>query len=310
MKKKLFKKSLVSVMVVGGLLTASLVGCEQKITLDSGKKATVESIFTDSKNAHTDAKSVDMTLDLGVDGSIGNGEGTSMKVTFDADLDVKSENEKGIYCKGDVKFNVLGMSQEQSIETYASLNGDSQMSYSYDSENDTWTKSEMDFSGVFNADMIKQLNTIDFTKVYNKLTLAEKTEDFNGTESYHISGDITGTDMKEVITQIKDILGESIDEDALESANLDSIVVGTDFYFAKEDAKLLGIKMDFSKTDFLKLLISEESNKDLSTAEFTDFHINLTVNSVNDYTFEVPSDIIDNTVDEEDSSSYTFRFTE
>ena len=288
--------------MVGGLLTASLVGC--------GKQTTVESIFTDSKNSYTDAKSVDMTLDLGIDGNIGTGEGFSVAVALDADLDVKFENEKGAYCNGTVNYNVFGMSKEKALEMYDSIDGDSQISYSYDSENDTWTRSETDIDKSSNADMLKQLNDIDYTKIYNKLTLAKKTEDFNGTEAYHISGDITGADMKEIITQNKDMLGESFDEDSLESANLDSLVIGTDFYFAKKDAKLIGVKMDLSKTDFIKLLSSEESNEDLETAEFTDFHINLTLNSVNDYTFEVPSDIIDKAVDEEDSSSDTFNFTE
>lgn len=307
MRREFSRKVILSVLTVG-VLTTSLVGC--------GKKATVESIFTESKSAYKDVKSVDMLLDMNIDGSIAMEEDTSMDLALKANLGIKSENEKGSYCSGTVNISMLGMSQEIGVNTYAVLDEDTQTTYSYDSESDIWSKSSTEVdSESLSTELIQKLNDIDYTSIYDKLTLADKTEEFNGVEAYHISGDINGSDLKDAISQIKDVLGEEFDTEEFEKADLSSIVVSTDFYFSKEDSKLLSIKMDFSKTDFAKLMTdssSEDSDEVESTntsVSFDDFYINITINDTNNYTFEIPSDVVDSAVDESElEQEYDYEY--
>lgn len=283
--KKSFNKKVILGLVVGGLMASALTGC--------GKKATVESLFTDYKSASTDFKSADITLGMNVDGSVSIDESTSMDIKLNADLGIKAENEKGAYVNGKVSINAMGVSQDMPIESYTTLDGDSALSYSYDSENDTWTKTESDVDESLNSSMLEKFNKLDYSKIYTSLVLADKTEDFNGTEAYHVSGDISGTDMKDLITEISKIADEAYDTSAIEDADLSGLVISTDFYFSKKDSQLLCVKLDLSKTDFAKLADSESSTSML----FDEFSITITVNGRNNYTYEVPSDVKDNAVD-------------
>ena len=283
--KKSFSKKVALCLVVGGLMTSALTGC--------GKKVTVESLFTDSKSASTDCKSADITLGMNVDGSVSIDESTSMDIKLNADLGVKAENEKGAYINGKVSMNAMGVSKDIPIESYTTLDGDSALSYSYDSESDTWTKTESDVDESLNSSMLEKFNKLDYSKIYKSLVLSDKTEDFNGTEAYHVSGDISGADMKDLITEISKIADEAYDTSAIEDADLSGLVISTDFYFSKKDSQLLCVKLDLSKTDFAKLAGSESSTSML----FDEFSITITVNGMNNYTYEVPSDVKDNAVD-------------
>lgn len=283
--KKSFNKKVILGLVVGGLMTSALTGC--------GKKATVESLFTDYKSACTDFKSADITLGMNVDGSVSIDESKSMDIKLDADLDVKAENEKGACINGKVIVNAVGVSQDIPIESYTTLDGDSALLYTYDSENDTWTKTESDVDESLNSSMLEKFNKLDYSKIYKSLVLADKTEDFNGTEAYHVSGDISGADMKDLITEISKIADEAYDTSAIEDADLSGLVISTDFYFSKKDSQLLCVKLDLSKTDFAKLADSESS----TSMSFDEFSITITVNGMNNYTYEVPSDVKDNAVD-------------
>lgn len=268
--KKSFNKKVILGLVVGVIMASTLTGC--------GKKVTVESLFTDSKSAITDFKSADITLGINAIGSVSTDESTSKDIKLDADLSVKAENKKGAYINGKVSSNAMEVSEDTFSEYYTTLDGDSALLYSYDSENDIWTKKDSDVDESLIFSTIEKFNKLDYSKIYKSLVLADKTEDFNGTEAYHVSGDISGADMKDLITEIS------------KNADLSGLVISTDFYFSKKDSQLLGIKLDLSKIDSVKLADSEST----TSMSYDEYSITITVNGINNYTYEVPSDVKDN----------------
>lgn len=288
--RNLTKKAVLGLVAVG-LISTSLVGC--------GKKVTVESLFTDSKAAFSDSKSYDMTLGVNVDGSMSMSEESSMDLKLKLDLDMKAESDKGIYTRGAMNIGLFGMTQEQAVETYTSIDDNSVLNYSYSVDDDSWEVSKSDIDEELNNSLDK-LVSINYSKIYESLTLSDETEDYNGTEAYHVSGDISGDILKDIIKEVAKAIDEDMDTSQIDSTDLTGLVVSSDFYFSKEDTRLLGVKIDLAKSDFSKVSSTGDTE---ASVNFNELNIVFTINGVNNYTYEVPSDVVNSAKESEKSLS-------
>lgn len=309
--RKLFKKSLLC-LALSGVLIASMTGCSKK------EEVTVDSLFTKAQETSKNAKSVDMTIGLDVDGDFSFGGDTSMNIKLKADLNSKAEDKKGAYVDGTVNMDMFGMSQEVPVKSYTDLSQDGKViSYTYDKDTDSWEKSEDDSTSDMTASLGK-MKDLDYSSVYKSLTLAKETETYNNVEAYHVSGEIKGTDLNSVISKLDDSMKE-----ALKDVDLSSIVVGADFYFSTKDSSMVGVSLDLAKTDFGKLtseldkkaeggtakddkaedtakddkaedvIATDEPSSENSGVSFKTCKVEIKINSFDNYTFKVPDEVID-----------------
>ena len=309
--RKLFKKSLLC-LALSGVLITSMTGCSKK------EEVTVDSLFTKSQEASKNAKSVDMTIGLDVDGAFSFGGETSMNVKLKADLNSKAEDKKGAYVDGTVNMDMFGMSQEVPVKSYTDLSQDGKViSYTYDKDTDSWEKFEDDSTSDMTASLGK-MKDLDYSSVYKSLTLAKETETYNNVEAYHVSGEIKGTDLDSVISKLDDSMKE-----ALKDVDLSSIVIGADFYFSTKDSSMVGVSLDLAKTDFGKLtseldkkaeggtakddkaedtakddkaedvIATDEPSSENSGVSFKTCKVEIKINSFDNYTFKVPDEVID-----------------
>lgn len=308
--RKLFKKSLLC-LALSGVLIASMTGCSKK------EEVTVDSLFTKAQETSKNAKSVDMTIGLDVDGAFSFGGETSMNVKLKADLNSKAEDKKGAYVDGTVNMDMFGMSQEVPVKSYTDLSQDGKViSYTYDKDTDSWEKFEDDSTSDMTASLGK-MKDLDYSSVYKSLTLAKETETYNNVEAYHVSGEIKGTDLDSVLSKLDDSMKE-----ALKDVDLSSIVVGADFYFSTKDSSMVGVSLDLAKTDFGKLtseldkkaedtakddkaedtakddkaedvIATDEPSSENNGVSFKTCKVEIKINSFDNYTFKVPDEVID-----------------
>lgn len=285
MIRQFFKKIVLSSIIVG-VVSVSLVGC--------GEKATVESVFNDAKSAYSDIKSVSLFVGVDIDGNVELEKDTSMNLALNANINIEGEKDSGSHYSGNVDFSILGITKKLDVDTYNELNGDTQTVYSYDSENDTWTLSD---SYIDKDDeskgLMESLYTTDYSSIYGNLTLDKKTEKVSGVDAYHISGKVKGSDLSKISSQLEG----SLDSDLDISSKLDDSYVDLDFYFSEKDSKLLSMKLDFSDINLTGLM---QDNED-TTVNFDKFCINIVINDTNNYTFEVPDDVVNEAVYDYDS---------
>ena len=260
-------------VILGSLLCLALSG----VLLGCSKKMTVEDLFTKSRELSKDMTSIDMLLNIDVNGKFTLGTDTTMDLSFKTNTNVMSEFNRGIYLDGSVDMNMFGTDEKTQVKSYIKLDDDKMVQYTYNDDTKSYDKVE---SENYLSSVVK-LDDIDFSPLYSHLTLADETETgANNQEVYHVSGSVEGSVLKSLT-------------DKLSSVNLDGMVADLDFYFSVKDCKLVAVDIDLAKSDFTKLAggINSSLTNESTSVSFDVFHIQVTINSINNYVFKVSDEI-------------------
>jgi hypothetical protein len=302
-----------SFRVIAKLLVAIITLMMVAFTFSGcAKKVTIESLFKDSKKAYDNVTSLEATIEINVDGSLYAQE-TTMKAMLLSTLSAMVEKEKGFYVNGEFNYEALGMMRDDRLEIYSSLDKKNPATYTYNPFDKSWTKNSTDYSEDLDMDALTKLEKPAFEKAYKKLSLADGTRTFHGKKTYCVFGDITGVDLQPILDQaqknLENSTASSLDTtDMLDSLGLDedmlkALVISVEFYFTKKDSRLMGVKLDFGKTDFGKLIPNTDSDEpsllgqiavDLKVCS-----ISFVIGNVNSYKYKVPKSVKDKAVDEE-----------
>lgn len=272
MKKK---HGLVSTLLITTMLLGTLSGCDaEKVTaeelVNGAFKETAKSMDAD----------VNFNFDVDVDASSLSGTdsdaGTMMSIKLNMDCNVKS-SETIAYTEGTAQVEFFGMKQKETIKTYSDLSEN--VSYSYDEDSDSWTKSDLSSDSSFDFAEIAKKITPD---IFEDLTL-EETKDKKA--DYTVSGVVTYKNLADIIgADLDNMLGSS------DSINLDDL---------KYDVKMIFDR----KTKVVKEYSFVIDTSALSTDEyvFNSFDFDIKVNSVNDVEVSIPDDVKNNAVEEDTS---------
>lgn len=294
------KKKLISVCLVVGLLCTCLTGC--------GKK-TVNELFTSSQEVMSKSNSADVGFNMNIRCDMTEEDVTS-SMGVSGDFNIKTENEKGAYFDGSMTLDMLGSKITQDVKGYSELGEENVTTYLYDKDNDSWVKSTSESS--FN-DLKDKFINVDYSSIYDKLVVSDKKEDLDGNQVYHVSGSISGNDLKDLVLSMKEVVSENsddIDLSSLDETDLSALIINTDFYFDARTTMLVKASFDLTDSDLTKMvkdsLESDEDNEDSEEEEenfnmsFSACDFTLTFADGGDYKFEVPSDVKDNAVDSTD----------
>lgn len=131
----------------------------------------------------------------------------------------------------------------------------------------------------------------ELLKNLDSLTLAEKTEDVNGTEAYIITGSMTGEDIEGMLGSMEDVLGSMTGDEAMDLTDLT-----VEFTYAISKGDKLPLYMDMS---FNGMTVGE--GDELVTISQLSMRMEYTAfDSIDAIT--VPQDVVDSAVDLTDMS--------
>lgn len=182
------KKKLTCLMLCLAFVLVSLTGCGEE-------PATVESLVQDIKENTTECKSAALNMDMDFSLVVSVPEvGQSMTMNLNGEFDAKRyDNVENAIC--DLTMDMAGESENIQFEMYVQATDDGGELYVHDTSTDSWYKMEYEA-----ASMI----VTDLTDVQDKLTLAEETEEIDGTECYVMTGTLNGEDLMNVLKNSED----------------------------------------------------------------------------------------------------------
>lgn len=288
-----------SVVLAALLIVLCMIatGCSQKVT--------VKSLFENANKNSKKMDSVDMDIIMDMECKIeAAGASTTMGMNFD--INAKAENEKGVYIDGEASINMMGSDMSVPVKAYTVMGKDENTVYTYDPTTEKWLYDTTDAQN-----MNMNIAAEDYSKMYEQLTLAEETEEYNKKECYKVSGEIKGSDISSVMEKLEtEFKDTGIDADAMEELTLKA-----DFYFDKEKKDLVGVKFDFSDSDWDKILKSasselEESIGSETSMTMSEFTMEIKLNAGSDYKFKLPSDVKEEAVKSDEAAEELLELEE
>ncbi|MDR1017850.1 MAG: hypothetical protein LBM02_04025 [Lachnospiraceae bacterium] len=295
MKKVKITSILLSVL----MLVLLVCGCSAK--------PTAESLLKNGNKKLSDAKSLDMDLKGNFDIQMTiSGYNASVKAGIDTNFKYANES-KIAYMKGNVNYEMLGISKKLPIELYEALSEKSIETWTKIDNASKWeyAKQTADLSKYFGKEDVMSLyGNLDTIK--DKFELKKDKEEYNKTDCYVVSGKITGADLKKSITD-KDTK-EVIDE-LYNQYNLKDLSFDVKYYFDGKTKEPVAIKIDMAKgiADLWKgikesgKLPTEYKDADLSAKTMT---FELIINSTNkNNDLKVPQEVKDNSNKSTDAAS-------
>lgn len=212
---------------------------------------------------------MNMTLNMGI-----KSEGVEMTIPISISSNVDEKNKKATM---DTTLEMMGF--KVTTESYLDMTGDKTITYTKSVSDEEWTKSESDEQDISKmSDIIKA-----GTKVVKKSTKEKDVIYYQVTVS------------KENMEKYMKEMGDTEDLTGTVEFNGDVVM---DVYISKDKKYLKKIYIDFSK--FVKIEDDE--------AEMTEFNLEISFDKFNKVgTVEIPKDVIDNAV-EEDEDDYDFDY--
>lgn len=268
------KRGLVSVVLATVMIVGGLTGCgTEKVTAES----LVSNAFGSDEVKSLDAD-VTLNLDMDVDASELTGSDTTMNIAIGLDCNVKS-TEDVAYTDGKATVSFFGTKTKVDVKTYADIKEG--VSYNYDEDSDSWTKSDLDSSSF---DFSSVSNKID-TSVFENLELAEtKSKD----EDYTVTGTISSK-------KLQDLLGE----------DLSDFTSGVDTSELDLDNLNFDVTMTFDRSSkLIKVMSYSVDPKAFDSDSYTinKFDFSITLNSLNENDdLSIPEDVTKNAVEKDTS---------
>lgn len=259
-------------MMAAGILAVSmLAGCgasAAKVTAESLLKE-VESKCDAMKSMETHT-TVEMTLDS-------EALGGSVDMTMDMTMQTTTDPVAN-YMKGNI--GLLGSTLD--MENYTVVEDDQILSYT--GMAGQWMVQKM----AYDKDSVEKINAAasDLLKSKDSLTLADETQDVDGTEAYIISGSISGADVKNLMGSMESTLGTLTGDTEM---NMDDLSVEFTYAVSKEDKMPLYMDMTFNG------LGAGSGDEQVTFSKF-----NMKMEYTNYDTVEaitVPQDVVDTAVD-------------
>lgn len=264
------RRTMIQTLAVCLLVIGMITGC------GAPDKVTAESLLNDvaknteamkSMESHT---TVDMTMEAPELGG-------SMDMTMDLTMQTLIEPTAN-YMKGSI--GLMGMTMD--MENYAIVEEDEIVNYT--GMMGEWMVQRMPYD-------TESENTLDtaqgnLLKNLDSLTLAEETEDVDGTEAYIISGTVEGEDIESLLGEMESVLGDMTGEGAMDLSKL-----SVEFKYAIDKQKKLPLYMDMTFNGFSV----DDGQTAVNVSNFV-MRIEYTAfNSVE--SIEVPQDVVDSAVD-------------
>lgn len=253
-------------------------------------RPTVESILTKAVAKYaTGVKSADVNVKVELGGDVDGGF-LSVPVELKTDFHTQAEMEKGSYTEGELSLELFSFSKDQGWKSYSRhLEDKTEEVYLYNEKKECWeqqakakTNTKLDLHSIMDLDVFH---------IYQNMQLEEEKKEYHGQESYHIYGELEGSDLQGLLDLMKDVLVENTDglisRKELEACEFEKFKIKTDLYFAPRGGDLLGMKIDLSDNDLDQII---ESIPELSivNADIDKFKGEIRLNSINKYHFQVP----------------------
>jgi hypothetical protein len=238
--------------------------------------------------------SIDMSMNMYLEaqmdmsslfGSSDSGTSTMMNMSMGIDADIQSINTGVSYIDGNVSISLFGMDMSQGLKSYVVDDGTSQLTYTYDEDSDSWTRTTEDseadsISGIFSSD---SLSAID-ASIFDSYEMVEVNKDdteytITGVISYANLADKLGSDMS-------DLLDDYTDDD---SYDLSAMTFNSTFIFDRETTLCKEMDFVFDTDSF--------SSDDVTITALT---LNITINQINNVEVVVPQSVIDSAVEDDD----------
>lgn len=223
-------KKIVALVLCFVMAAGLMTGCQKPMDVETLTQKMDEA--TKAINAQSMDVEVDLEMELGA-------SGVTLSVKMGADATSKSQKEPNqSYMDLKMVMELMGEKQEVSMETYSALEGDTMVTYGYDSTTDMWTKSEQpDYA----ATVEKLQNvSVSFSELpKEKLILAEEKELVGERECYVLTADLDGTHLSEVMGSLMeadafdmDALGDDADAlvEAMKNADWSAVNLHTVYY--------------------------------------------------------------------------------
>ncbi len=216
---KNMKKALALILVFAMLFVVA--GCGNKDDGDSGSKAkyTAREVADKMIEATSKVKSVqnDITCKIDIKMSIGaEGESFDMDMKMDMAMqNIISTDPVAGYFKNEMTMDAMGMNETTTEIVYVVEEDGELVSYTYYEYDESWERSSA-------ADeYADKLTEADGTYNYLKemkdedLTLAKKTEEVDGKETYVLSFTISGDLLEEMGMDMEELMGTGMDVSSL-----------------------------------------------------------------------------------------------
>ena len=294
--KKFVALALTVVMVLG-----LLAGCEKPMDAK-----TLAQKMDEATKAVTAIDGL-IAMDLGMTMSV---TGMSMDIGMDLEMDMKTKQDASQGFMGiKMTMEAMGMTEEMSLDTYISAEGDKLVTYAYDSTSETWVKSQEDMTE-YKAEQEKlqgiTLKFADFPA--EKMTLAEEQETVNGKSCYVLTTEMDGTYFQDAMGTIMETMGSELEAETLEVLEgMDWSAMNVKMVYHVDAATFLPLQMTGEITglgDVLNGLIAElmmgEGSADMGmTIEIPAITFSMSNMKYNEEVQipEIPQEAIENAID-------------
>lgn len=315
-------KKLAVLFLTGSMIATGLTGCgddskdDKDSKTESTKKDDKDEDKADDKDSKDDNEKSDPKALLEKALTIKELSNGELELTADIDipaimatLDVTYSaqfTQVAQYMKGDLTGSFMGQSMDKSIKSYVDSSDDkNSITYTYDAENDAWTKSTSQLLEETVENTIGDSKPTDF---FNNITFVEE-KDGNKIITAEVAID-------KIMEKANDSSENSSLSEQIEQAqayvdilkNMDNKMVIT-FSIDSEKETLSGVSVDLSTylDEAIKKLMEQASEE----SEGQDFSgnkciLSFTLKNVGDTSVEIPSDIIENATEADDSDMLDF----
>ena len=212
-------KKIVALVLCLVMMVGLMSGCQKKMDAD-----TLYQNMNEAMKAVT-SQAVDMEMDLEFKVST---MGIAMNMAMSMDMAMQAKSDfSAMHMDITANVEAMGQSEEISMEVYTAVEDDAVVSYTYESEADTWIKSVEDGYQELTAqiqELTKELNLDQQPMPKGTLTLEKDQITVNDRKCYVLTQQVGGEELKTLLNTYMDKIlnaaieesGEEIDEETQE----------------------------------------------------------------------------------------------
>lgn len=327
------KKKLLAMLLVGGMLCMSLTACgskddssskpkekETKVENEKGsdtdekfETVTLDALLEKATKANEDMldlESIVISMDVDLDGrATAYGEDMDMKVS--GDMKFEGALKEGTHISGNLDVSSMGETDKVTIDSYTKYDGDKAITYDYDYLFDSWTFYEEDLEDVSMYTYselagLLQGKDLNIDNLDSFLKLEEEVADYKGKRAFHVTADITGDTIIDLALKgstliSEEDLGMSAEDlaEELEGMDLSFINIKMNMYYDAKTYGMIGLVIDLSDCDITKMLETFSTSTDGVEVELNKARLEISIDSIDEYKFSIPTDVIDNAKEED-----------